>query len=136
MNRMNKIILVLSTIFVIIGYSGCSDNKKETVFVHVTYKVVIDSPVSHPVFVAYKDSTGYVTFQSNTNWTKEVYLPRKTVASLLIISLDGDTDYDADDIGFISAYNDSKSFLAEIITEGKTVMDRNDGVASVSLYIP
>lgn len=77
--------IVLLPLF-ISGLYSCSTDK--TTLISVKYNVLIDSKEPCSVFVSYKDSAGYVTLYIDSNWSKEVFLPKGEVASLLMICQD------------------------------------------------
>ncbi|MDR2955325.1 MAG: hypothetical protein LBV43_09610 [Prevotella sp.] len=80
MSKIFKILLI--AIIVTFSQTGCKKNNDP---IRVVYKVSYKSNDSCKVLVRYKDVTDYVTLYINENWSKEIYLPPNTVASLVAI---------------------------------------------------
>lgn len=85
-----KFKLLLFSIFTI-WLISCSRGREQ---VCVTYHLSILSDEPCEVFIAYKDSSEYVTLRTDKDWSIDVYLPKSSYASLLVIpqSLDKSTE--------------------------------------------
>jgi len=89
---MKGLIYTMLVISVFSGFSFCrKDTGSES---KITYKIFIDRENKSNVFIAYKDSTGYITEITDKDWSKEVTLPADGLASLLAIrQLDAEECY-------------------------------------------
>lgn len=76
-----KFNLLLLSIFAI-HLMSCSRSRE---LVCVTYHLSILSDEPCEVFIAYKDSNEYVTLHTDKDWSKDVYLPETSYASLLVV---------------------------------------------------
>lgn len=85
-----KVKLLLSSVFAICLIS-CSRGREQ---VCVTYYLSMLSDEPCEVFIACKDSNEYVTLRTDKDWSIDVYLPKSSYASLLVIpqSLDKSTE--------------------------------------------
>lgn len=58
---------------------------KDGELVCVTYHLSILSDEPCEVFIAYKDTSKYVTLRTDKDWSKDVYLSKSGYASLLVV---------------------------------------------------
>lgn len=70
-------------LFGLVILSSCANNDKEAF--KVTYDFKFISEDTCKVLIIYKDSIDYISFCTDKNWSKDVSLSRKDMASLLII---------------------------------------------------
>ncbi len=88
--KMVKFKLLLFSIFTICLIS-CSSEREE---VCVTYHLSIQSDEPCEVFIAYRNSSEYVTLYTDKDWSKDVYLPKNSYASLLVIPQNSDKSFE------------------------------------------
>ena len=101
--------------------------------VSVTYQVTINTDTLCKVFIAYRDSTGYVTLYAEEDWSMQVNLPRRSVASLLVIS-QKDLDVDFEDMDYMRSLSRRRhAFFARIIEGENIVSDSSDDIVSISI---
>ena len=108
--------LLLFSIFTICLIS-CSAEREE---VCVTYHLSILSDEPCEVFIAYRDSSEYVTLYTDKDWSKDVYLPKNSYASLLVIPQSLDKSFEI----FLSG---------QIIHKGKTLKSLDQNIISITL---
>lgn len=127
-----KRIFRLLTFFLIIAlFFGCA--RKDNSLVSVTYQVSINSDTPHNFFIAYRDSVGYVTLYAEENWSMQVSLPRRHVASLLVIS-QKDLDLDFENMDYMHSLSKRRhAVFARIIQGGNVVSDSSDNLISISV---
>jgi len=78
--------MTYKTLVILLGLailSSCANEDKETFKVIYSFKFLSEETCK--VLIIYKDSTDYTTFYTDKDWSKEVYLSEKDMASLLII---------------------------------------------------
>jgi len=128
MKYINKIL-----IFIPLFLAGCANKSNEPV--RIIYEFTLPSDEPHKVFIAYRDSTDYVTLYTDKNWTKEVRLSPNNVASLLIISQeDSDLITGNKNDKYILNKNDDL-FSGRIIQKEKTIADYAESVISLSVIV-
>ncbi|MFV0420010.1 MAG: hypothetical protein ACK5KT_14925 [Dysgonomonas sp.] len=113
---------------------GCT--QRDASLVSVTYEVSVNSDTSHNVFIAYRDSTGYVTLYAEKDWSIQVSLPRRSVASLLVIS-ERDLDVDFNDRRCSYSLSTHRHVCVGRIIQGENlVSDSSDNLVSISMLTP
>lgn len=121
----------VSLFILLILLSGCISKNNDPV--KVIYELSIDPDRPHKVFVAYRDSTGYITFCTDKSWTKEVNVPLRNLASLLIISHE-DIEIDFNDIEYHCSQIKYKHGFSAKITYGENVISEySDNIISMSV---
>ena len=107
--------------------ASCSEGSAE--LNKVSYHFSMNSDRKCEVFIAYKDSTGYVTLYTDRDWSQSVYLRSGELASLMVI-IRKDYDMSNEFQNFILWDDIPQSDL--VINEAKIVA--NDGDNSLSVY--
>lgn len=120
------IIFFLITSFWACGRKGSSN-------VTVVYQVAVSSDIPYEVFIAYKDSTGYITLYVKKDWMIKVELPRRSVASLLVISQkDLYADLKNPEFAY-SSREQNNQISGWIIHDGNIVSDSSDDIVAISV---
>lgn len=126
-----KIFRLSIPFLIFILFFGCTRRDKAPVC--VTYEVSINSDTPYSVFIAYRDSTGYVTLYAEEDWSMQVSLPRRSIASLLVIS-QKDLDVDLKDMDYLHSLRTRRhDFFATIIEGESVVSDSSNDVVSISI---
>lgn len=117
---MKKSIILLTIIIVITALCSCTE--KEKTYHSVIYTVDLYPTDTTRIIVVYKDSSEYINLLINQNWSKEVRMQSKELASLLVAPLTSSKFFEEPEV----------TFTAKIIHDNKTVSE--SGRSLISIY--
>lgn len=124
MRKANILSIGISLIMIIIIMFGCSNNSN--VYYKVTYKVNVRSYGCSRLLVIYKDSNDYEKLFIDKNWSKDVYIRSKDLASLLVTPLASSIILEEGEI----------SFTASIVHDKETVSESNNELVTLASFMP